>query len=211
VKTVGLFGGAFDPFHLGHLAIVEALVKSALLDELLLVPTAIAPHKNEAQGESGPRQSMLETVLDQRFRGPGLSCHVEVSDVELQREGPSWTIDTVKGLISDRPNDKFYMIVGSDSYFSLHTWKSISLLLEKVDVIVINREQILSETYHIYLEQTLSFAKPDGFTFLTIDPVDASSSKIRRLIASHKSISSLVPDEVMTYIKQHGLYGYQDI
>jgi nicotinate-nucleotide adenylyltransferase len=214
---IGLFGGTFNPIHLGHLRAALEVKKAFSLDSNYIIPSAIPPHKNNlGLVETGDRLEMIRQAV---FEHPGLV----VSDIELKRSGPSYTIDTVNHFKSTFSEDtRLYLIVGLDAF----TWKSYNDLLRIIPFIVMARpdpkwkdasrqRQVLEEFLKRRISKGYNFSSsPFGYFHADKQPIfiskvsllDISSSAIRELIKAGGSIQSLVPQKVESYIKSKGLY-----
>ena len=182
---IGVYGGSFDPIHVGHLAIARAALDGAKLDRVLFVPARRSPLK-----ESGPvasaedRLAMLEAAVRDEPR-------FAVSRVELDREGPSYTVDTLETLAKD---GELYLIVGSDALSELARWKSPARVRELAKILVARRP-----------------GAPDVDSSLGAQAFDAprldlSSRELRARAGRGLSLRYLVPDEVWRHIERRGLY-----
>lgn len=200
-ERIGVFGGSFDPVHLGHLTVAQDAVEQLELDRLIFVPAAIPPHKQDKTLASGrQRLEMLQLATESNLR-------FEVSDMELQRGGVSYTIDTIRQIQFEHPGAELFFIVGLDSLTILHSWKNIEELLGRCTVVPFARggedpakiaEQIqLSNVWKTRLMERM----------IQIHEVEISASEIRMRPAEGLSIRYLVPPEVEMYIAEHGLYG----
>ena len=213
---IGLFGGTFNPIHLGHLRAVQEVQEAFTLDKCYLIPAAIPPHKKPIGIASAKdRFEMVRLAVSD-------SPHFSVSDVELKRSGPSYTIDTVRYYQAILPKaTQFYLILGIDSFLQIEIWKSYMDLFRQVAFIVMARpggKQISSQWQ--MLESSIKsagyqfFAAQNCFTHPKKQPVyicdvsllDISSTKIRKLIKNRRSIKFLVPEKVEEFIKIKGLY-----
>jgi len=221
LKHIGLFGGTFDPIHLGHIQVAEEVKKKFSLDEILFIPSALPPHKEPGYvADARDRLEMIKLALSGY-------ADFTVSDVELKRPGPSYTIDTVlyiKSILNDKT--AFYLIMGLDAIFEIDTWKSFSDLFLLVPFIVLTRTfvgQNATDGGWLGLEKYLKSRVSDGYRFSALQscyihnekqpvfvfdivPIDISSTHIRRCIKKGKTIESLVPDIVQDFIEVKGLY-----
>ncbi len=206
----GLFGGTFDPVHLGHIRIAEAIRDAFGLDEIVVIPSANPPHKDTTgMADAGDRLAMTRLAFAQR---PGFS----VSDKELRREGRSYTIDTVSDFLTSLPeNDTLYLIMGLDAFLEIDTWKSHMALMALVPIIVIRRPVDNSETKHFesYLWSTISAEymfsdKQMAYVHDTLQPVwfyqapriEISATQIRSRIKAGQPICHLVPPKIESFI-----------
>jgi nicotinate-nucleotide adenylyltransferase len=210
---IGLFGGSFNPIHLGHLRAAEEDREAMALDLVYFVPAASPPHK-PATGLAPP-EHRLQMV---RLASKG-NRHFMVSDVEVRRAGSSFTIDTVRYFRSTmRGQAEFYLIMGGDQFDELNTWKEADDLTRLCNIIVHTRlNENHSGTPELsvaalnqfgYIENDGHYVHPSGqtVTFVTTTFLPISASLIRRKIASNQSIRYLVPGDVADYIERHALY-----
>lgn len=189
---VGLFGGAFNPIHLGHLRVAEEALRQFGLAKVVFIPTGRPPHKEvEVPGEL--RYRMVQLAVGDH---PGF----EVSRIEMDCEGPAYTVDTVERMSELYPEGVVY-IVGADSFASITTWKDYGRLLRLCPFIVAPRRGI----------DPGLFRRPpfDGAEvyLLRMEPFDVSSSEIRRRYRRGLPVEGLVPEAVDRFIREHGLYG----
>lgn len=193
MKRVGLFGGSFNPVHVGHLVIAEQALSQANLDLVLWMPAFRPPHKADARMPSAfDRLAMcrLATVGQPGF---------EVSDLEIQREGVSFTVDTVRKLEELHPDWDLHMILGSDSLAALDTWKDPAGLLEKVTLIVYPRHGDEKTAERLEATQARGF-------LLDAPLLAISASDVRGRLARGQSVRYLIPDRVLSYVEDHALY-----
>lgn len=220
-KRIGLFGGTFNPIHFGHIQVAEAVKNKFSLDEIIFIPSALPPHKEPGYvADAKDRLEMIELALS-RY------ADFTVSDVELKRSGPSYTIDTVryfKSILGDPTT--LYLIMGLDAILEIDTWKSYSDLFLMVPFIVLKRTLAgldgTDEEWRL-LERYLQSKVSDGYRFSAVQsgyihdekmpvfvfdiaPIDISSTHIRRRIKNGKTIESLVPGIVGDFIEVKGLY-----
>ena len=199
-ERIGVFGGSFDPVHMGHLTIAQDAVEQLELDRLIFVPAAVPPHKQEkVLTEGRHRFEMLQLATESNLS-------FEVSDMELQRGGVSYTFDTMQQIQFEHPGAELFFIVGLDWLTILHAWKNVDQLLENWTIVPFARggedparvaEQIrLPEPWKAKLMERL----------IRIHEVEISASEIRMRLAEGLSIRYLVPPEVEMYIAEHHLY-----
>lgn len=200
-KRIGIMGGSFDPVHIGHLVIAQDAIERLELSEVVFIPAAIPPHKQHIrQVDAEHRINMLKLALEQDLR-------FSVSDVELQRGGVSYTIDTARALKAERPDVEWMLIVGGDTLVELHNWYKIDELLELCEVASFLRPG--DDSLDGVAEKImLSDAQKERLLGNVIDAhlIEISSTEIRMRIAEGLSIRYLVPPEVEMYIFEHGLY-----
>ncbi len=181
---LGLYGGTFDPVHLGHLILARTAVETLGLDRLVLIPNVISPHKQQTSPTPPEvRLAMLRAAVE----GEPL---LEVSDVELQRGGPSFAIDTVEHFRVTAPDAEIFYLIGADNLPALDTWHRIGELRAQARFVVLTRE-----------------AGPRLGEFPEIDRrIDISATDIRARVAKGRSIRYLVPETVRSLIERHRLY-----
>ena len=221
MKGIGLFGGTFNPLHIGHLTVARDVKSGFDLEKIVFIPAAIPPHKS-ADGLAGAldRHLMIDAAI-KRHEG------FAVSDVEIRRTGPSYTIDTVRYFRNRLAGSvPCYLLMGIDAFLESDTWKSWRRLFDVVPFIVMTRPQAgagskaqpsaVLETYvhahvdpgYVWTAQPSCFIHPakQPVHLFSVTPVDISSTIIRHRIRHGLSISGMVPESVETYIKEKGLY-----
>jgi nicotinate-nucleotide adenylyltransferase len=186
-------GGTFDPPHLGHLVVAEQVREEAELDEVIFVPARIPPHKTgEGMLDAELRRELVEIAVrgNPRFR---------VSDVELRREGPSYTIDTVDALRRERgPGTDLFLIVGADNVHELGSWKDPAALLEKCTLLVATRPGFDVAELPSWISQRARVVAVAGIAI--------SSREIRDRLRNGRTVRYLVPDAVLDVIENRSLY-----
>ncbi|MBU0650404.1 nicotinate-nucleotide adenylyltransferase, partial [bacterium] len=194
---IGILGGTFNPLHTGHIEIADIVCKRLSLDKVLFIPTNISPDKcNEPCIKAEDRLKMLESVLKKNDR-------FDVLDIEIQRQGISYTIDTLKQLSGIFPKDEFFLIMGMDQFLALNTWKDYKKLFKYAKIVVLDRESLEIDKQYLdkYFKSLIS-----NIIFLNIKPIIVSSTDIREMIKQGKDFAGFVPVEVYTYIGMHKLY-----
>ncbi len=189
---IGVFGGSFDPPHNGHIGIATHAARQLGLDRTILVPSAVPPHKLDRDLSSPEdRLAMCELAVADV---PGLS----VSDVELRREGVSYTVDTLLELRGMFPGSELFMLIGMDNYHEFHLWRDPERILELATVIVMDRPG--------YRTRGIEPNAGSRIRRVEVPQIDVSSTQIRRLVSIGEPISGLVPRAVEEYIDAHRLY-----
>ncbi len=187
---IGVFGGTFNPVHLGHLLVVADATEQVGLDQVKFIPAATPPHKKTDRLAAGRhRLAMLRLAI----RG---QRQFEVDTLELRRGGRSYSVDTLTALKRRQPDADFYFIIGADSLPELHRWRAIKRLSQLCQFIVVARPGYALRPPRV----TVVWQAVTGHV------CDISSTEIRARIASGRPIRYLVPDMVRHYIYQHGLY-----
>ena len=200
-RRIGIIGGSFDPLHMGHLVIAQDAAERLELSEVVFVPAAVPPHKQHLkQVDAGHRLNMLRMAVESDLR-------FSVSDVEIQRGGISYTVDTVRELKANRPDADWVLIVGSDTLVDLHNWYKVDELLDLCEVATFLRpgendlEEIIGKVQVAEHHQQRLFNNVIG-----AHQIEISSTEIRMRVAEGLSIRYLVPPEVEMYIFEHSLY-----
>jgi len=198
-KRVGVLGGTFDPVHYGHLFIAEYALHEFALDKIIFIPAARPPHKdNQGISSSEHRVNMLRLALENQ------SSYL-LSTIEIEREGYSYTIDTIRDLIQQNPDTEFYFIMGMDAFIDLPSWKEPHELLRLCKFIVFYRP--FSSSPGVGGAATNeTFCIGDKIYFLYFPGIFISSSLIRARLKENKPVQHMLPRKVMDYIKDKGLY-----
>lgn len=190
MQRIGLYGGSFDPIHTGHALVGQAAIEELQLDRLFYIPAAHSPFKPDLQpAPSEQRLAMIRLALAGRIK-----C--EVDDVEIQRGGTSFTIDTVRYFGLRFPGAKLFYLIGADNVVNLPKWRSAAELAELVEFIVIPRPG------------DGPVPLPDSFRgqYLKGFPFGVSSSQLRSRIKAGQSIENLVLPAVAEFIRNNQLY-----
>lgn len=199
-KRIGVFGGSFDPVHMGHLTVAQDAVEQLELDRLIFVPAAVPPHKQQKTLADGVhRLAML------RLAAEGNPVF-EVSDIEIRRGGISYTIETLRQFQAVYPGADLFFIVGLDSLAEMHLWHQADRLLAGFTVVPFARggENPDAAAQAMKLPEELKRALMGRL--IRIHEIEISASEIRMRLAEGLSIRYLVPPEVEMYIFEHGLY-----
>lgn len=200
MTAIGIMGGTFDPIHFGHLRAAEEVRQGFGLERVIFVPAGRPPHK-QASEVTPPEHRYLMTLL-----ATADHPHFEVSRVEIDRDGPSYTLDTLRYLRSIfSPEKALYFITGLDAILEIHTWMDYRELFQLADFIAVTRPgynvEALRNLQEILGDELFSRIHPFPVTLLAI-----SSRDIRRRVREGRSIRYLVPDPVMKYIEKERLY-----
>ena len=178
---VGLYGGTFDPIHNGHVHVIEQLIGRNIVDRLLVVPAGqprLREHEPKATGAE--RRQMCQLAVNSL--APEIKSKVEVNPIEILREGPSYTIDTVEAVAQTYPDDSIVVVVGTDAYTNIDQWHRAADLKKMVEFVVIDRPNF------------------PGTPNLDVAAIAVSATQIR------EHSSDAVPAAVAAYIKEHNLY-----
>ncbi len=191
-QKLGILGGTFDPIHLGHLILAEQLTEKLKLDKVLFIPSASPPHKD------------LNEVSDAKVRFEMTKSAVEdnhifsVSDIELKREGKSYTVVTIQKLKKLYPDSELYLLGGSDILDEIKTWREPQRIYELIKVVIGVRPGFNK------IEKENEFLKRS--IIVQINGLEVSSTQIREKVKKGKSIKYLVPTKVEEFIRAKGLY-----
>ena len=195
---VGIYGGVFNPPHQGHLIAAQEAHAQLELDVVVWMPVGTAPHR-VVEGDPGPdaRFEMVELAIagDERFR---------VSRLELEREGPSYTADTLRELREREPEDELFLILGGDQALALPSWHEPEQVLDLATLAVFERGSSTRNAIGITIGR---MAGADRIRFLEMPRIDISSTMVRRRATAGKPIRYLVPDKVANFIGAQNLYG----
>jgi len=198
--TLGVLGGTFDPIHLGHMAAALAAQRSLSLDSIVLIPSRIPPHRAQpATASAEDRLAMAELAARAH---PGWS----VSRIEIDREGPSYTYDTLVEL--GRPGTQLFFITGADAFAEIDTWSRYPAVLDLANFVVVSRPRITLDSLRERVPSAFSHRSSAQTRVILVDAhtPDVSSTEIRRRVRAGQSLSGLVPDAVAGYIAAHRLY-----
>lgn len=196
---LGVFGGTFDPPHIGHLVIAEQAMGQLGLDRVLFVPVGVPPHKL-AEAVT-PAEVRLEMVRAAVAGNPGFA----ISDMEVRRAGPSFTVDTLCTLRTCRPDDEVFCLIGSDSAVQLHTWHDPGRLYRMATFAVVMRPGWPSAQLDTWLATQPPAMRP-RFRIVEVPLLAVASRDLREAAAAGRSIRYLVPEAVRLVIARHGLY-----
>ncbi len=213
--NIGLFGGTFNPFHNGHIEIIEHVKNRFRLEKIFLIPSATPPHKPDTNlASADDRFNMVKTTLE-------VFDDFFVSDKELVREGPSFTIDTINEFKNEyKSSTCFYLLIGSDAFLDITTWKHKDKIFDTIPIIIMLREVWQNyDTIASFLDENISkeyiFNKENNCFYhktkknikiCNVPKIDISSTMIRKLVKNRKSIKEFVPANVEKIIQLKELY-----
>lgn len=190
-RRIGIFGGTFDPPHIGHMIIAELAVQQLRLDKLIFVPAYIPPHKTKGTTASpSQRYAMIKKSISGRRE-------FDVTSIEMDRKGISYTIDTIRDVRTMYKNAKLFLIVGGDNYRQFEKWKSADEIRKLVTLVVYNRSE---------LRLSKGKTKQNGVVKLKGTKLGISSTLIRYHLGRGESIHFLVPPGVEGFIRRRRLY-----
>lgn len=191
-KRLGMLGGAFDPPHQAHVAMAEAAIEQFQLDELHIIPTGEAWHKPRHLSSAQHREAMTRLAF-------GPLPKVVIDCIELHRDGPSYTIDTLRALSEQHPMAQIFLFIGEDQDKALASWHQIEEIAQRAIICVAERDMadphdLLASSHNL---PTLPLKLPN---------LPHSATEVRARVALGQSIDALVPQNVALYIQRHHLY-----
>jgi len=217
MKRIGIFGGAFNPIHYGHLRTAQEVLESLFLEKVIFIPTCNPPFNKPEMEDFDKRLEMVRRAIkgNRKF---------QLSDIEKRSKGKSYTIDTVKKLIQIFPEGELFLIMGIDSFLDLPLWKNPDDLVRLVNIVVISRPG--HEFVDAYKSPFIRAKKRDlidldrgmqeqieyrisestSVYMLNVTDIDISASYIRTCIKKGRDIRYLLPDSVKSYIISNNLY-----
>ncbi len=189
---LGLYGGTFDPIHLGHLILAEACREACGLDRVWFVVAGAPPHKPGGRTDVGHRLEMARLAV---AGNPAF----EVSEIETRRPGPHYSVETLEAVARERPEDELFFLIGADSLVDLPHWREPGKILRLATLVVANRPGFEPPPFDV---------PPDARPIrrVTIPPIGIASHEVRRALLEGRSVRYQVPRAVEAYIDAHGLY-----
>ena len=195
--AIGVLGSAFNPPHLGHLALAQEALWQLGLEEVILVPTGHAPHKRIAEDpgrEARMEMTRLAAAEDDRF---------SVSALEVEREGPSYTFETLEALAEERADRKLVFVMGADAAVGLESWRRPERVVELASLAVARREGVSDAEVGAVMR---SLGCEGRATMLEMPQFGVSSSAVRERARQGRPLRYLVPQPVAAYIEEKGIY-----
>ena len=192
---IGLFGGAFDPPHIAHLALAQAAIKQLQLNTLYIIPTGQAWHKARQLTPAPHRLAMTQLAFADHAK-------TRVDDREILRDGPTYTIDTLLSIHAEHPNAQLFLIMGYDQALALQTWHRWQDIVGLAIICIAYRPETSASQGLV----SDSFAYIPALEHLELPLMSVSSTQIRHEIALKHPVNALVSDAVVRYIDQHHLY-----
>ncbi|MBI1194812.1 MAG: nicotinate-nucleotide adenylyltransferase [Gammaproteobacteria bacterium] len=207
---IGLFGGTFDPVHLGHLRMALEVREALGLREVRFIPCYSPPHRDPADATPEDRLAMLKAAVADE-------SGFVVDTREYDRDGPSYTVDTLSSLRQELPGESLCLMMGMDAFVSLPGWSRWDRILDFAHIVVFHRNGIaLPElgplvgffAEHHVTDPAALKARPAGHIWVQdVTPLNISATAIRADLSQGGSVRYLVPDNVLAYIQSNGLYG----
>ena len=203
MSRIGVFGGSFNPVHLGHTGIVERMINAFDLSKVVVIPTFSTPLKDNT-----PMLSPMHRLRMCKLAFENME-NVTVSDIEIDREGKSYTVDTLKFLKSIYPDDDLCLIIGADSFLQLRLWRDVPTIFKLATILTVVRGEV-------FLKELLT-SKEDyereynARIYISEEPICMiSSTEIRNSIINKQPFTHFLPKKVSEYIIEKGLYGYEE-
>ncbi len=199
MERIGIYGGSFNPPHIGHIQAAKQAVSALGLSKLLMVPAKVAPHKQLPPNSPSPEQrlEMLRIAI--------ADCpQIEASDLELNRDSVSYTYETVLQLRESYPQAQLVLLMGSDMFLSFHTWRNPDVILQNAELGVFYRGD-KGETAAVREQKAAMEQQGARITLAENDVIQISSTQMRRLLA-FRCAGEFLPDGVLDYIREHRLY-----
>lgn len=178
-----LFGGSFDPIHIGHLKIAEKAIESINADKLIFIPTFLSPHKDKTDATSIDRYNMINLILENNNK-------FDISDYEINKSEMSFSFQTIKHFKEIYPNDELYLLIGNDQLENFHNWKENKYILENIKIICAHKKDDAK-----YIINT------KNIIFINNDLCDISSTKIKE-----KNCINNLDSKIISYINENGIY-----
>ncbi len=191
---IGVFGGTFNPVHLGHTHLAQSVFESLKLDSMLIIPDKIPPHKQAVLVDENHRLEMLKLAFEKYSWS-------QISDIEFKREGKSYSVLTLRELKNIYPNDQFYFVMGSDMLLSFKQWFCYEEILSLCSLAVVARNKQDIEKISEYANEL------DGnINIVSVKPLEISSTQVRNAIKQGSGFEQILDKRVTNYILKNKLY-----
>jgi nicotinate-nucleotide adenylyltransferase len=205
-RLICLFGGTFDPVHYGHLKPLNELQQYLAADAVYVLPASVPPHRPAPLASSEQRQNMLQLALREY---PGFI----LDSRELERSGPSWTVLTLQSFRQQYPDASLCLVMGSDAFNGLSSWYHWQQIPQLANIIVIERAGMKTAkrpdwaTEHLVRDvDSLRESKSSSILYVSLKGYDISATEIRQRMAQKLDVTGMLPDKVIDYIRQNGIY-----
>ena len=200
MKSIAILGGSFNPVHYGHLIMAEAAMESTHFSKILFIPTGTPYHKEQKDLlPFADRLKLLELAIE---KYPDFDC----SPMEGDRDGNSYTIDTVRELLRQNPTNSYSLLIGTDQFLTLRSWHKIKELGQLADFYIANRNGEMSFLTFQKEKEALEKELSLHCKLFPMPAIDLSSTEIRNLLKEGKSIHGMLPKSVEEYILKKGFY-----
>lgn len=200
MRKIGIMGGTFDPIHIGHLILAENAYLQLELDKVVFMPSGNPPHKRNREGRASDveRMDMVKLAI-------ATNTHFEVTDIEMNAEGYSYTFRTLERLKEAHPDTQYYFIIGADSLFDFDGWMNPQRICNACTLVVATRNHTSNDKLDEAIEHVRRQYNAD-IVKLDTENIDCSSHQIRNWIAEGHTVKYYVPDTVINYIGTYGVY-----
>lgn len=211
-ELVAIYGGTFDPFHMGHVYCIQTLLEKTKIEKIYVVPANQNPLKDPVEGPTAQQRADMVRVGLQDFDT------VTVDDQEIERGGKSFTIDTVEKYLEEYSADQLHLVVGLDEFYQLHKWKDFGKLLESCNFIVVSRpgnmlpfsKDDLPEPLRPYIDvldrNFVALTTGRTVEFLRVKGIDVAATEIRKYLKTGRTVDKFLDIRVEDYIKKHNIY-----
>lgn len=197
---IGIYGGTFDPPHIGHINACKAFCEQIKLDKLFVIPAYLPPHKQlQSSVDANVRLEMCNLAFS------GISENIEISDIEISRKGKSYTADTIKSFVEADNSNEIYFLCGTDMLITLDSWYKPEYILEHATIVHVKRNEELDKQIENAKTRLVKNFNA-RIIELDIDIVELSSTEIRENLIKNKESCDLLSKEVYDFIKRHNLY-----
>ena len=192
-----IFGGSFDPVHKGHKKLALFIAEKLKLEKMLIIPAGLSPFKKSTGADEEQRLTMCRMAFPEEI--------FEISDIEIRRGGKSYTVDTVEAVKKLYPDEKIYLLIGSDQLLSFDRWYRYRDILSMVTLVSVSRERAVEEeALNAFADERL---RPFGECLIfDFEAFEISSTLLREGLSSGADVSEYVDGKVAAYIKEEGLY-----
>lgn len=199
MKKIGILGGTFNPIHNGHLALGEAAYNQLAFDQVIYI----------SSGVSYLKKGIIMPSKEHRYNMTCLACdnypYFISSDIEIKKEGNSYTCETLVDLKEDMPDSEFYYIIGADTLFSIENWKNPEVIFSLSTIVVAVRDN-LNTSDLLYKKEELERKYNSKIIILEFNKVDISSTLVREKLKNNENVTDLLPENVLSYIINNSLY-----
>ena len=195
-----IFGGSFDPVHRGHKKLGLFISEALKLQKVLIIPAGLSPFKKSTGADEGQRLTMCRMAFNEDI--------FEISDIEIKRGGKSYTVDTVEAVKRLYPDERIYLLIGSDQLLSFDRWYRYRDILSMVTLVSVSREKsVETDTLNTFADENI---RPFGECIIfEFDAFEISSTLLREKLSRGEDVTEYLDSEVISYIQKEGLYCYE--
>lgn len=205
MKKIGIMGGTFDPIHIGHLIIGEKAYEQLSLDKVLFMPSGNPPHK-----QNRPGRATDEERVEMVRRAIASNPHFELSEIEMNAEGYSYTYRTLERLNKENPDTEYYFIIGADSLFDFDKWMEPQRICDACHMVVATRNHTSMKKLDLEMQRMEELFHGDFIKLDTLN-IDVSSAMIRQWVTEGQTLKYCVMDDVISYIHNRGIYRHASL